>query len=106
VFAGPALHVRELEITRFRGDFPATFCDPWLGFCHTAETPVHDVVGRRSTTDFGLLAGAGLRFRLSGDTRLFLESRWQRVWGDEPDVAGGRRSADANYLPLVLGVEF
>ena len=49
-----------------------------------------------STTNFGVNAGAGLRFGVGGSS-LFLEGRWVNVFTD---------GTDRRYFPITLGITF
>jgi len=102
LLGGPALYFRAVEITRFSGISIRSFCDPWLFVCVTDVVPIETAVGSRDSTDWGLQGGAGVSFPLSDGARLFLEARYQHVFGDD---FGGRR-ATGKYLPVSLGVEF
>ncbi len=102
LLGGPALYFRAVEITSFAGTSVRNFCDPWLFVCVTDVVPTETVVGSRDSIDWGLQGGVGASFRVSRGARLFLEARYQHVFGDD---IGGRR-ANGQYVPISLGVEF
>ncbi|HET7295133.1 MAG TPA: outer membrane beta-barrel protein [Vicinamibacteria bacterium] len=101
VLGGPGLYFRAVEITRL-DSFVGSFCDPWLFLCFTGPVQVEQVIGSRDATDWGLQGGLGLSFRVGSSARLFLEARYHHVFGDEFDG----QPADAQYVPITLGVEF
>jgi opacity protein-like surface antigen len=65
-----------------------------VGVYHAKETGA-DALGR-SSTNFGINAGAGLDFR-AGRAALFLEGRFHNVFSDGPNV---------KFVPINLGIRF
>lgn len=104
VVGGPGLYYRRVEITQFAGTTVTTFCDPWLLICYPAATPVEDVLGSVSATDFGVNAGLGGFLRLGPYVKLFLEARYHFIWGDEINTPTGPRDSDAQFLPINFGI--
>ena len=99
-----ACHHRSVELTT-----PAvglvTVCDPWRYVCYPAAVPVDQVIGSRSTTDFGINFGGAITF-----AAFFVEVRYHYVWGPEIDIpaalGGGSVKANGHYLPIIFGVRF
>jgi hypothetical protein len=102
--AGIGVYHRSVELTT-----PAiglvTVCDPYWFVCYPAAVPVDQVIGSRSTTDFGVNFGAAITF-----ARFFVEVRYHYVWGPEIEVpaalGGGTVKANGQYLPIIFGLRF
>ena len=101
---GIGVYHRSVELTT-----PAvglvTVCDPWWYVCYPAAVPVDQVIGSRSTTDFGINFGGAITF-----AAFFVEVRYHYVWGPEIDIpaalGGGSVKANGHYLPIIFGVRF
>jgi len=111
LFAGPVIAYRRVTVTSPSGvalaESPVSFCEPhWLQ-CSPTSLPFHRLLGIRRSTDVGASAGAGVSFDVGLRARLFAEARF--VFLDGPsfrDASGSKRSADAFYVPVFLGVRF
>jgi hypothetical protein len=107
VIAGGGLYYRTVDITQLEGVGVGTYCDPYLGFCYPTAVPVSSIVGSRSETDFGLSGGLGMYFMIDPPVRLYLEARYNFIFGPEfTDADGDSQHANGQYLPIVLGVAF
>jgi opacity protein-like surface antigen len=98
----------------------ASVCDPYWYVCYPAAVPVEQVVGSRSSTDFGMNFGAGVDFRVAEHASIFLEMRYHYVWGPSIDqanvptqpIAGvtpatpKSLSANGRFLPITVGFRF
>jgi len=94
----------------------ATVCDPYWYVCYPAAVPVDQVVGSRSSTDFGMNFGGGVNFRLGEHTSMYLEMRYHYIWGPKIDPAqvnplltnSDTKSFTANgkFLPITVGFRF
>ena len=107
---GLGVYYRKVALTNPGVGF-VEVCNPWLMVCYDAPIPVDQIVGERSSTDFGVNFGGGLNYRVSSNTAVFLETRFHYVWGPKtsPEVnplATTSRSANGQFLPLVFGVRF
>lgn len=103
--AGIGVYHRSVELTTPAIGF-VTVCDPYWFVCYPAAVPVDQVIGSRSTTDFGINFGGAITFA----QRFFVEVRYHYVWGPEFEVpaalGGGNVSANGYYLPIIFGVRF
>lgn len=107
LIGGPGLYYRKVEVTQFAGVAAVPYCDPWLLYCTASAVPVSEVLGSRSTTDFGLNAGLGLTVRIYGDLRLYLEGRYHYIFGPEfTGESGVSDRADGQYVPLMFGLRY
>jgi hypothetical protein len=87
------------------------YCDPWWYVCYPGGfVPVENVVGERSSTDFGMDFGGGVNFGV-----IYAEVRYHYIWG--PTVAetgatqplpgvGAERKANGQFLQTTFGVRF
>ncbi|MFP2909573.1 outer membrane beta-barrel protein [Pyxidicoccus sp. 3LFB2] len=107
LIGGPGLYYRKVEVSQFAGVAAVPYCDPWLLYCTTDVVPVSEVLGSRSTTDWGLNAGAGLTFSLFGDLRLYAEARYHYIFGPEFTAQdGSSRNANGQYVPIMFGLRY
>ncbi len=107
LIGGPGLYYRKVELSQFAGVAAVPYCDPWLLFCSADVVPVDEILGSRSTTDFGLNAGLGLTLRLFGDMRLYVEGRYHYIFGPEFTAQDGTsQHADGQYIPVIFGVRY
>jgi len=104
---GGGIYYRKVELTN-PGTGVATICDPWLFICYPSLVPVDQIVGERSSWDFGMNVGGGVNFRFGDSKAFFVESRYHYVWGPTVSAPDGSQSieADGKFLPLVFGVRF
>jgi len=91
----------------------ATICDPYWYVCYPAVVPVEQIVGERSSTDFGINFGGGVNFNIKDSTSLFFEVRYHYIWGPEIDnsqVPGAATpkslKANGQFLPITVGFRF
>jgi opacity protein-like surface antigen len=83
----------------------ASVCDPYWYVCYPVAVPVDQIVGDRSSTDFGMDFGGGVSF--GGSVRFFVEARYHYVWGSDftlPD--GSTRNTNSQYFPITFGIRF
>jgi hypothetical protein len=116
LLAGPALQLRLVDIASVRGSGVAPICDAWLLLCRPGVTSVEQLPGSRSAVEFALHAGLGVDVALDARTRLYLEVRYEFVWGAQLRSPADTTSqhgldylpsqADQEYLPIVFGVDF
>jgi hypothetical protein len=105
LLGGLGIYHRSVELTT-----PAvglvTVCDPWWYVCYPVAVEVDQVVGSRSTNDFGVNFGGAVTFA----RRFYVEARFHYVWGPEferPEIfGGGRVKANGYYFPINFGVLF
>lgn len=75
---GLGVYYRPVNITT-PGVGYTTICDPYWYVCYPTLVPVETVVGKRSTTDFGMNFGGGVNFRVGATTSVFVEFRYHYV---------------------------
>lgn len=95
-----------------------TICDPFWYVCYPAAVPVDQVLGSRSSTDFGMSFGGGVDFRFHEHASFYVEVRYHYVWG--PTIPSGNvptnpivgippqsnLTAHPQILPIVFGFRF
>lgn len=106
VIGGGGVYYRRVEITEFLGSAVVPTCDPWLYYCYPTAVGVEQVLGARSSTDFGLNGGVGLTMRVAGGLKLFVEGRYHYIFGPEFEGGGESQRADGQYIPLMFGLRF
>ena len=62
VLAGPGVYHRVVQLTSPAVGY-TTICDPWWYVCYPALVPVDQIVGDRTSWDFGINLGGGVTFR-------------------------------------------
>jgi opacity protein-like surface antigen len=74
---GMGVYYRPMEITTPGVGWVPGYCDPWWYVCYPGGwVEVDQVVGERSSTDFGMVFGGGARFGV-----FFAELRYNYIWG-------------------------
>jgi hypothetical protein len=73
--------------------------------------PVENIVGERSSTDFGMVFGGGATFGV-----VYAELRYHYIWGPEVEeqrtqlpavtTTSGDRKANGQFLTVTFGVRF
>ncbi|NPC78306.1 outer membrane beta-barrel protein [Pyxidicoccus fallax] len=107
LIGGPGLYYRRVAVSQLAGVAAVPYCDPWLYYCSTQVVPVEEILGARSSTDFGLNAGAGITLSIVGDLRLYVEGRYHYIFGPEfTDAGGTSRRADGQYVPVMFGLRY
>ena len=111
VLGGGGVYHRIVEVTTPSVGY-TTICDPYWYVCYPTLVSVDQVIGDRSSTDFGMDIGAGVTF--GREAKFYIETRYHYVWGKEivaatPAIAGvptpcaSGCSTSASYYPLTLG---
>jgi opacity protein-like surface antigen len=113
VLGGAGLYHRIVQITSPAVGY-TTFCDPYWYVCYPAAVSVDNILGDRSSNDFGINIGGGVTF--GRDVKFYVETRYHYVWG--PDIATNSsqlpastattisRSTNAQYFPITFGIRF
>jgi opacity protein-like surface antigen len=92
-----------------------TYCDPYWYVCYPAAVSIDQIIGDRSSNDFGIDFGAGLTF--GHEAKLYVETRYHYVWGKTitptasnlPATAAtcaSGCSTNASYFPITFGVRW
>jgi opacity protein-like surface antigen len=86
----------------------ATVCDPYWYVCYPAVVPVEQIVGSRSSTDFGMNFGGGVNVKMTDHTSFYAEIRYHYIWGPEVSnpVSGETTKANGQFLPITFGFRF
>jgi len=113
---GAGLYYRPVNVTT-PGVGYTTVCDPYWYVCYPALVSVDQVVGSRSSTDFGMNFGGGVDFRFHEHASFYVEVRYHYVWG--PTVPSGNvpanpivgsdvggTKANGQFLPITFGFRF
>jgi opacity protein-like surface antigen len=113
---GMGVYYRPVKVTTPGVGFAPGYCDPWLYVCYTGGwVPVDRIVGERSSTDFGMAFGGGVRFG-----PVYAELRYHYIWG--PTIEGqdlqvnplaetstsslAGEKANGQFLATTFGVRF
>jgi len=79
---GMGVYYRPIKITTPGVGYVPGYCDPWWYVCYPGGwVPVENVVGERSSTDFGMVFGGGVRFGA-----FYAELRYRYIWGPTIDT--------------------
>lgn len=111
---GVGIYNRVVQLTS-PGTGLVTVCDPWWYICYPAAVPVTNILGERSSTDFGINFGGGFGFRLAEHAEAYFEARYHYIWGPKASsfVQGGvlpagveDKNANGQYFPITFGIRF
>ena len=114
MLGGLGLYHRMIQLTSPAIGF-ATFCDPHWHVCYPAAVSVDNILGDRSSNDFGIDFGGGVTF--GHEAKFYVEMRYHYVWAPPitpPNAnlpaavttCSGGCSSNASYFPLMFGVRF
>jgi len=107
---GMGVYYRPIKVTTPGVGFVPGYCDPWWYVCTVGGfVPVENIVGQRSSTDFGMDFGGGVHFGA-----VFAEFRYHYIWGPtiEPQVnplatsTETARKANGQFLATTFGFRF
>jgi opacity protein-like surface antigen len=115
VLGGLGIYHRMIQLTSPAVGF-TTFCDPYWYVCYPAAVSVDNILGDRSSNDFGVDFGGGVTF--GHEAKFYVEMRYHYVWG--PTISStastlpsstvtncsGGCSANASYFPITFGVRW
>ena len=111
---GGGIYDRVVQLTS-PGTGVITVCDPWWFVCYPVAVPVTNVLGERSSTDFGMNYGVGVDIHLAGHVDAYVEARFHYIWGPKLSsfsssgtLPPGVTDQDANgkYFPITFGLRF
>jgi len=107
---GMGVYYRPIKITTPGVGYVPGYCDPWWYVCYPGGfVPVENIVGERSSTDFGFDFGGGVDVPLGETVKLYLEARYHYMWGPEvkTSVSGtDTKKANGQFLPITVGLRF
>jgi hypothetical protein len=114
---GMGVYHRPITVTTPGIGFAPGYCDPWWYVCYPGGfVPVENIVGERSSTDFGMDFGGGVRF-----WQAYAEIRYHYIWGPTieaqelpappvttPPSTGSLAGEKANgqFLATTFGIRF
>lgn len=109
---GMGVYHRPVEVSSAGVGFVPGYCDPWWYVCYPGGwVETENVIGERSSTDFGMDFGGGVNFGA-----FFAELRYHYIWGPEVKVnqvsnpiAGvevDTRKANGQFLATTFGFRF
>jgi len=83
----------------------ATVCDPWIYICYPVAVPVDQILGERTSTDFGLNFGGGIEVPVGETAKFYIEIRYIHTYGPTITNPSNNTSvkANGNYWPFVFG---
>jgi len=107
VLGGGGLYYRRVTLSSTSTEL-VQICYPEWFICSPTGVAVSDIVGTRTSSDFGIDLGGGIDFKLGRDAAvLFVEARWHYVWGPKFTASdGSSEKANGNYFPITFGVRF
>ena len=113
VLGGAGYYHRIVQLTSPSVGY-TTICDPYWYVCYPAAVSVDQIIGDRSSNDFGINFGGGLTF--GHEAKFYVEARYSYVIGKTitPTTITGSTSTvcpnscttSAAYFPLIFGVRF
>ena len=108
---GMGVYYRPIEVTTPAVGYVPGFCDPWWYYCYPGGfVAVDEVVGERSSTDFGMDFGGGVNFGV-----FYAELRYHYIWGPTVPTTGpsqplpgvsAERKANGQFLQTTFGFRF
>jgi len=109
--AGLGVYYRPVTIST-PGVGYATVCDPYWYVCYPALVPVENIIGKRSSTDFGMDFGGGVNVKMTDHSSIYFEVRYHYIWG--PEVSNSQinplgtttTKATGQFLPITVGFRF
>jgi opacity protein-like surface antigen len=95
---GMGVYYRPAKVTTPGVGFAPGYCDPWFYVCYPGGwVEVDKIVGDRSSTDFGMAFGGGVRFGPA-----YAELRYHYIWGPEVEsLTTVNPLATSDYASLV-----
>lgn len=109
VVAGVGVYYRPVEVTTPGVGYIPGWCDPWWYICYPGGfVPVENVVGQRSSTDFGIDFGGGVNIGMAESVSAYIEARYHYIWGPEftNPVNSQQQKANGQFLPITFGLRF
>ena len=112
---GMGVYYRPIKVTSPGVGYAPGYCDPWWYVCYPGGfVEVENVIGERSSTDFGMAFGGGINFRA-----FFTELRYHYIWGPtveerttvnplitDSETVSTERKANGQFLALTFGFRF
>jgi opacity protein-like surface antigen len=110
--AGVGVYNRKIRLTTPGVGWVPGYCDPWWYVCYPGGwVETTNIIGDRSSTDFGMSFGGGVNFGV-----MYAELRYHYVWGPEVPanipsqpiggVTADTRKANGQFLQTTFGLRF
>jgi hypothetical protein len=108
VLGGLGIYHRQVQLTSPAVGY-TTICDPYWLICYPAAVSVDNILGSRSSTDFGINFGGGVTF--GHEAKFYVEARYHYVYGPTVNPPAGivtttTTKLNAQFFPLIFGVRF
>jgi opacity protein-like surface antigen len=115
VLGGGGIYHRIVQLTSPAVGY-TTYCDPYWYVCYPAAVSVDQILGDRSSNDFGINFGGGVTFGREG--KFYVEARYHYVWGQtitannattlpasstSTTTCASGCSTNASYYPITFG---
>ena len=104
---GGGVYYRPVKVTTPGVGYIPGYCDPWWYICTPGGfVPVDNVIGERSSTDFGMDFGGGLKFGA-----FFTDARYHYIWGPtikEPatGTTTSDKKANGQFFIWTFGIRY
>ena len=109
---GMGVYYRPIHVTTPGVGWVPGYCDPWWYVCYPGGwVETTNIVGERSSTDFGMSFGGGVNFGV-----VYAELRYNYIWGPEVSVSNSNlpgvsvetdtRKANGQFLQTTFGIRF
>ena len=100
MLGGAGIYHRMIQLTSPAVGY-TTFCDPFWYVCYPAAVSVDNILGDRSSNDFGIDFGGGMTF--GHEAKFYVETRYHYVWG--PTITGRVEPAGGHGDDLLGGLQ-
>lgn len=110
---GMGVYYRPVKVTTPGVGYVPGYCDPWWYVCYPGGwVETTNIIGERSSTDFGMDFGGGVRFGV-----IYAELRYHYIWGPTVEektsvnplatsTVASDRKANGQFLVTTFGVRF
>jgi len=110
---GPGVYHRTINLTTPAVGY-ATICDPYWYVCYPTPVAIDQILGTRSSTDFGMNFGGGVSFKVGEKASIYFDIRYVYIWGPKASdlavnplaTSTGVTRANGQAVPFVFGVRF
>jgi opacity protein-like surface antigen len=106
---GGGVYYRPIKVTTPGVGYVPGYCDPWWYVCYPGGfVPVENIVGERSSTDFGMNFGGGVNVALGESASFYVEARYHYIWGPEVSnpLTDESQKANGQFFPITFGFRF
>jgi hypothetical protein len=106
--AGLGIYHRVIQLTTPSVGY-TTVCDPYWYICYPGYVAVDQIIGERSSNDFGINFGGGATFGHAA--KIYVEGRYTYVWGPTINPPAGQTvtttlpSTNIQYFQLTFGLK-